>query len=278
MPNSVIQLSVQADTHENVGELFAPISKATIEFFESFESSPSTGSVITFGSLDGVNFQELSVAQPSGLGDLRCISQACVSDISVFESNASLASIDPGLLANVESAGIMNSMNDHISFQALNAELLDAMPRVQNALSGQLGHEELSQLISDIQAQVLELNTLSQELFGDLSGDVNAAAANAGDMDSDALLASMQIDSSVFAEPVLAGFDDSVAYSTTLDGLFTSPESFPLIMDFSSPSSVREASDLFASTGSTSSISSSASGSGTEGGAVGSIPGSSDHS
>jgi hypothetical protein len=278
MPNSVIQLSVQADTHENVGELFAPISKATIEFFESFESSPSTGSVITFGSLDGVNFQELSVAQPSGLGDLRCISQACVSDISVFESNASLASIDPGLLANVESAGIMNSMNDHISFQALNAELLDAMPRVQNALSGQLGHEELSQLISDIQAQVLELNTLSQELFGDLSGDVNAAAANAGDMDSDALLASMQIDSSVFAEPVLAGFDDSVAYSTTLDGLFTSPESCPVIMDFSSPSSVREASDLFASTGSTSSISSSASGSGTEGGAVGSIPGSSDHS
>ena len=37
MPNSVIQLSVQADTHESVGELFAPISKATIEFFESFD-------------------------------------------------------------------------------------------------------------------------------------------------------------------------------------------------------------------------------------------------
>ncbi|MBU0783485.1 MAG: hypothetical protein KJ798_10060 [Gammaproteobacteria bacterium] len=277
MPNSVIQLSVQADTNENVGELFAPISKATIEFFESFEPSPS-GSMITFGSLDGVNSKELSAAQPSGLGELRCISQACVSDISVVESNASLAGIDPGLLANVESAGIMNNMNNQISFQALNAELLDAMPRVQNALSGQLGHEELSQLIADIQAQVLELNTLSQDLFGDLSGDVNEAAASAGDMDADALLASMQIDSGVFAEPLLASFGDSAAYSTTLDGLFTSPESFPLTMDFSSPTSVKEASDLFASTGSTSSISSTASSSDAEGGVVGSTPGSSDHS
>lgn len=278
MPNSVIQLSVQADTHENIGELFAPISKATIEFFESFEPSSSSASMITFGSLDGMNFKELSAAQSSGLGELRCISQACISDISVFESNASLASIDPGLLANVESAGIMNSMNDQISFQALNAEFLEAMPRVQHALNGQLGHEELSQLIADIQAQVLELNTLSQDLFGDLSGDVNEAAANADDLDSDALLASMQIDSSVFAEPVLAGFGDSVAYSTTLDGLFTSPESFPLTMDFSSPTSVKEASDLFASTGSASSISSTASNSETDGGVVGSTPGSSDHS
>ncbi|MEQ9106417.1 MAG: hypothetical protein RLO04_03015 [Limnobacter sp.] len=277
MPNSVIQLSVQAGTNENVGELFAPISKATIEFFESFEPSPF-GSMITFGSLDGVNSKELSAVQPSGLGELRCISQACVSDISVFESSASLASIDPGLLANVESAGIMNNMNNQISFQALNAELLDAMPRVQNALSGQLGHEELSQLIADIQAQVLELNTLSQDLFGDLSGDVNEAAASAGDMDADALLASMQIDSGVFAEPLLAGFGDSAAYSTTLDGLFTSPESFPLTMDFSSPTSVKEASDLFASTGSTSSISSTASSSDAEGGVVGSTPGSSEHS
>ena len=152
------------------------------------------------------------------------------------------------------------------------------MPRVQNALSGQLGHEELSQLIADIQAQVLELNTLSQDLFGDLSGDVNEAAASAGDMDADALLASMQIDSGVFAEPLLASFGDSAAYSTTLDGLFTSPESFPLTMDFSSPTSVKEASDLFASTGSTSSISSTASSSDAEGGVVGSTPGSSDHS
>lgn len=276
MPNSVIQLSVQAHTSDHAGEVFAPISKATIQFFESFE--PSSGSMITFGSLDGVNFKELSSTQSSGLGELRCISQACISDISVFESNASLASIDPGLLANVESAGIMNNMNDQISFQALNAELLDAMPRVQNALSGQLGHEELSLLIADIQAQVLELNTLSQDLFGDLSGDVSEAAANAGDMDSDELLASMQIDSSVFAEPALAGFDDSPAYSTTLDGLFTSPESFPLTMDFSSPSSVKEASDLFASTGSSSSISSTASSSETEGGVLGSTPGSPDHS
>ena len=47
--------------------------------------------------------------------------------------------------------------------------------------------------LADIQAQVLELNTLSQDLFGDLSGDVNEAAANADDLDSDALLASMQI-------------------------------------------------------------------------------------
>jgi len=58
--------------------------------------------------------------------------------------------------------------------------------------------------------------------------------------------------------------------------LFTSPEAFPLTLDFSSPNSIQEASELFASAGGTSSISSTASSSDTDSGLSSGAAGSSD--
>ena len=133
MSNSVIQLSVQTDHSDTAGGLLAPISRATIEFFDTFESS-SGSSNIAFSSFDGLDSKEFSSAPSLGFGELRCISQACVSDVSVFESSSSLASVDPALLANADTAGILNTMNEQASFEALNAELLSAMPRVKHAL------------------------------------------------------------------------------------------------------------------------------------------------
>lgn len=275
MSNSAIHLSVNQLSSQTAGELLVPANKATIEFFDVFEAPTGTTSV-SFGSLDGIAAKGLVSANLPGVGELRCISQACVSDVSVFESSESLASVDPGLLASVDAAGIMTNMNDQISFQALNTELLSALPRVKHALDGELSHAELTQLIVDIQAQVLELNSLSQDMFGDLSLETSQAVADAGQQDSDGLLVSMHIDSGLLAQPDLAAGVNTLSSAATLDGLFTSPEAFPLTLDFSSPSRVQEASELFASTGGSSSISSTASNSETDSGLSGTNPGSSD--
>ena len=266
MSSPIIQLSVQSDSSQSVGELISPVSRATIEFFDQYQPSYA-GHQISLNPNDGFSSKDFGVSQSLGFGELRCISQACVSDVSVFESDNTLASVDPGLLANAGAAGIMENMNESITFEALNSELLCAVPRLQSALDGQLDYNQLSQLITDMQAQVLELNTVSQDLFGDLAEDVQDTTLAMNELDTDSLITAMQIDSGLFAQPGLAGSNlHSLALEATLDGLFTSPEAFPLTMDFSNPGSVQEASELFAATGSASSISSTASNTETDAG------------
>lgn len=275
MSKPAIHLSVQAEPSPAAVELLGPLSVATVEFFDSFQ--PSANTQVLLNALDGLAPLELGLPQSMGLGELRCISQACISDASIFESSTAIANVDPGLLANAQVAGIMDPMNNQITFESLNSELNSAMPRIQHALAGELGFDELSQLIADIQAQVLDLNALSRDLFGDISEDVHDMSVEVGNQDINSLLASMQIDSALFAQPDLALDSSSLAHYATLDGLFTSPEAFPLTMDFSSSSSVQEASELFASTGNSSSISSTASNSETDSGLGGKdIPGSTD--
>ncbi|MFN7505635.1 MAG: hypothetical protein ACK5Q1_08740, partial [Limnobacter sp.] len=251
-------LSVQTDHGHVAGELSSSVGRATIEFFDVSEPSPGL-SKIAFSSLDGLDPKTFSSASFLGLGEFRCISQSCVSDVSVFESASILASVEPALLSNADTAGILNTMNEQASFEALNSELLNALPRVKHALGGELAYSELTQLIADIQSQVLDLNTLSQNMFGELSGEVNSAMQEVSGFDTDSLLDSMQIDSGLFAQPELLGNTNSLALEATLDGLFTSPEVFPLTLDFSNPNGIQEASELFAATGGSSSISSTAS-------------------
>lgn len=276
MSNSFIQLSVQSDLNENVGELISSVNRATIEFFDQYEPSYG-GHQISLSPNDGFNAKEFGVSQSLGFGELRCISQACVSDVSLFESDNTLANVDPGFLANAGAAGIMENMSESITLEALNSELLCAVPRLQSALDGQLDYNQLSQLIADVQAQVLELNSLSQDLFGDLSEGIQDAAVSMGELDSESLITAMQLDSGLFVQPVSSGANlHSLALEATLDGLFTSPEAFPLTMDFSNPGSVQEASELFAATGGASSISSVASGTETDSTFAGSGSGSAD--
>lgn len=275
MSKPAIHLSVQAELSPAAVELLGPLSVATVEFFDSFQ--PSANTRISLNAFDGLGPRELGVPQSTGQGEFRCVSQACISDASIFESSAAIANVDPGLLANSQAAGIMESMNNQVSFESLNSELVNALPHIQHAMTGELGLDELNQLIADIQAQVLDLNSLSRDLFGDVSDDVQQMSVELGNLDTDSLTASMQIDSALFAQPDLALDSSSLAHYATLDGLFTSPEVFPLTMDFSSSSSVQEASELFASTGSTSSISSTASNSETDSGLGGKdVAGSSD--
>lgn len=267
MSSFYIQLSVQADNSGAAGLQLDPVSTATIEFFDNFQPS-SDSETILFNPADGLDFKDFVSAPSFGIGELRCISQACVSDIHVFDGLSSLVNPDPTSLANTDLTGIANIMNEQISFDSLNAELMNAIPRMQHALDGSLTYSELSQLISDIQAQVLDLNGLSQDVFDDLSADVNQAMQEFAEIDSSTLLNSMQIDTSLFAAPGLASNAHGLAFEATLDGLFTSPEAFPLTLDFSNADRIQEASELFASTGGMSSISSTANASDTEGGLV----------
>ena len=66
MSNSVIQLSVQTDHSYSAGELRDPVSKATIEFFDSFEPSPGS-TKIAFSSSDGLDPKNFRVHRPLGL-------------------------------------------------------------------------------------------------------------------------------------------------------------------------------------------------------------------
>lgn len=251
MSNHSVLLSPITDFNQMVEGSLLPQNSGTMSFFDAYEPGQhGTVLSVTPKAVGSLQFQD------GMFGDLRCISSGCVSDVTLFGADSSLASVDPSLLANINSAGIMESMNNEISFESLNTQLVAQLPDIQQALAGDMNLAQLSQLVADIQSQLLEINTLSQDIFGDVSGDVAQFASEAGQLTNEDLLASMQVDSVLFAEPSLAGFGSGSV--TTLDGLFTSPESFPLTMDFSNPTSLQEASDLFASTGS--SISSNASG------------------
>lgn len=271
MSNSVIKISVQASPSQAGVDLPGTLSSATIEFFDSYQPVQSVG-VVSIQAIDSVSVKDLAGSLPDGIGNLRCVSLACISDATVYESASAIANVDPGLLASIDPAtGVSMMSSPDTSFESLNSNLLDAMPRLKMALDGQLTHSELSQLIVDMQAQVLELNTLSQTLYGDLSGEVADRIADLQADGSDSLLVSMQLDSSLFAQPLV----DDAAYASlssaaTLDALFTSPEAFPLTLDFSNSSSVQAASELFVSAGSlSSSISSSANATDTDNGSAG---------
>lgn len=274
MTDFAIQLSASTQPDTLVSEVFEPGSSASIEFFDRSETSFG-GNRIQLSYLDGMANQDLASGSAC-VGDFMCISNACVSDPGVFESLASIASVDPGLLAYSQSVPVMDNMNIESGLHALNSELLSSLPKLQLALNGGLAYDELSLLIQDIRAQVLELNSINQDLFGDLSADVNLAIADLETQTHQSLLDAMQVDSSTFSDFDWTGLDNSLALGATLDGLFTSPEAFPLTLDFSNPNSIQEASELFALASSGSSISSTALGTDATSSFSGSIPDSSD--
>lgn len=276
MSNFAIQMSASTQSDTLISQVCEPGGSASIEFFDHSEQSFG-GNRIQLNYLDGINNQD-SASSSATFGDVLCISNACVSDPGVFESAVSIASVDPGLLSYSQSATMMNNVNVESGLHALNSELLNSMPKLQLALNGGLAYDELSLLIQDIQAQVLELNSINRDLFGDLSTDVNLAVADLETQEHHSLLEAMQADSSMFSNFELTGFGNSLALEATLDGLFTAPEAFPLTLDFSNADGIQEASELFASVSAGTSISSSALATDMDSSFPGSTPGSSDYS
>lgn len=276
MSDVVIQLSANTQPEPMVTAVLELGDTATAEFFD--QTQPSFGgNRIQLNYMDGLNHQDAS-AEHAIVGEFSCVSNACVSDSGLFESVASIASVDPGLLASSETLPVMDTMNMAPGLQSLNADFLNGLPKLKLALNGVLGYDELSQLIQDVKAQILELNAISQDLFGDLSAELEVAVSDAEAKETASLFDSMQSDCLVFSDHALGGVDNSLALGATLDGLFTSPEAFPLTLDFSNPHGIQEASELFALASSGSSISSAALEIDADNALTGQIPGSSDFS
>lgn len=221
---------------------------------------------VHFEAVDGAgSFQGHDVI---GLGT-PCLATVCVSDSSVMVPVGLGAEslIDSALVGTAAIQGVHHTMDDHGRLLDISHELTAISPQLKAALAGSLGAAEISQLIADVQAQLLELNAIGGDYFGELAAAVDQEAAELASLGNEELLASMGIDSTVLSDSAAIGGDVGLGLAT-LDGLFTSPESFPLTMDFSNPVSVYEANELFASVSGSSSISSTATSGDSDSGAV----------
>ncbi|MCQ8897269.1 hypothetical protein NQT62_12570 [Limnobacter humi] len=258
-------IQIQADdNHSTVqGELIDVARAASIRVFEHSAPSGDVGLVrldSVSGVLKGAHIQS-TVGEVSTLGDVRLFASHCVSDSSLLGEHPLVSgTATAGLWMESEPAGALAHMTHDHSTAHLGHDLTGLIPKIDAALAGHLSAGELNQLIADLQSQVLDLNSGGQQLFGDLSSDIHSTVHELQGLDSHVLLSTMSLDSAYLGDPVLDAMTAStpLATLTTLDGLFTSPEAFPLTLDFSNPHSVHEATELFAAAGG-SSINSSAS-------------------
>ena len=154
-----IQINAQSESAP-IGELLDGAGAASIRIFQNDPAS---------AGVDSVQLNPFSAMPPNGessragqfeFGNLRCVAQSCVSDVSL------MGNIEPAdystTQALVQSSyhGDLAAMNDESGFTRIHADLLAVLPKVDLALAGNLSQTELAQLIADVQSQVLELNTL----------------------------------------------------------------------------------------------------------------------
>jgi hypothetical protein len=258
MPEARIHLSAFSQAEPVQGELLGTGNLASMTFID-ISPAHTHAQGVSISYLDGLGTKAFSNLPHDGSGELRCISQACVSDVSLVGTDTAIHTFDTGLLVADAAAGMVHTMNEDISLEALSSELLCSLPQVQQALNGELDAPQISQLISELQSQLLELNSVSQQLFGDFSVELDQAIQEAQAQDSSSLFGELEAGSGHFIHQGAGGAELPVSFEATLDGLFTAPEAFPLTLDFSNQNGFEEATELFAATsGNLHSISSSA--------------------
>lgn len=182
------------------------------------------------------------------LGSHSLLSAQCISDVTLLSTppvhDAALLGLDVLTMA----ASALHHAAGGASMIEVSQLLVDALPKINAGLSGQLSQSELSSLISDVQGHLLSLTSQSNEMLGDVNVDVQSVLASIDGLDSHALLASVSVDVNTLSDVYsLSGTPElhSAAHLTTLDALFTSPEAFPLTLDFSDARHVESATELF---------------------------------
>ncbi|WP_288107817.1 hypothetical protein [Limnobacter sp.] len=223
----------------------------------------------SFHLLEGVQVQpaafagELPGHQAISVGGVQCAIEHCVSDVSLTQPMAEPVLPDTSWVVHDIHGAVMAQSHENAHLLNLGQSLADQLPKIHQGLEGQLNLHEMGQLISDLQNQLLQLNHTTQSLFPDLSLNLHDVSGALSTLPNEALLTSVQADTySIF--DTFSHHDHGVAgVHTTLDALFTSPEAFPLTLDFSDKHHVEQVHDLFSSHGS-SSISTSASVGGNE--------------
>lgn len=249
-------IEIGATSKSSVGDLLDVAGGSSFQVIDANNFSlVSNGSVV---------LKAVQAAFPIDHSNYGVIESAgnCVSDSNLMSSTDAFAPLLPD--ANMEHAVDLNTIltaEDQGALGHLSQHLLASLPDVSKGLAGELSGTELTALIGTLQTQLLELNQATTDLFGSLADEVDHAVNQVGEISAEDLISSAQVDASTLADYSGSMIDHDhagLSSGTTLDALFTHPESFPLTMDFSDPSIVDQNAELFASS-SGSSISSSAS-------------------
>lgn len=239
------------DSSQGQGVLIDRVQSSTFQLLE--------GAQTNFTDFLGSDHGRLEFS----VGGVRCVSQHCVSDVSFVQPSAEHLLPDTSWVVHDIHGAVMAESHENTHLLNVGQSLADQLPKIHQGLEGQLNLHEMSQLINDLQSQLLQLNHTTQSLFPDLSLNLHEASGALSALPNEALLTSVQADTySIFDS--FSHHDHGVAaVHTTLDALFTSPEAFPLTLDFSDKHHVEQVHDLFSSHGG-SSISTSASVGGNE--------------
>jgi len=260
MDSSVIRIDTSTQPSvETRGVLIDSSSGSTL-----LQLSPDA--VLAPAGLDALVLRAAPALPELALGGHSLVSMQCVSDVSLITHMP--ASDVSALVFDASSLAAASPLLDTgaIDMMDLSQPLSQALPAVQAGLQGQLSQSELSALIQDVQGQLLQLNQEARDLFGDLSADIENAMAQLSGLGDQDVLSSASVDTATFAGFASAhgGADLHSSASTTLDALFTAPESFPLTLDFSDARHVESATELFSSLSSGSGISSGATAEGSQ--------------
>lgn len=185
------------------------------------------------------------------LGNHALISTQCISDVSLIPQASDFmvsgqALLIEGSLHDVGSAISHESLGGNTVLD-LSQQLVEILPKINSGLHGNLSNSELSGLIHDVQAHLLSLAGSTQDLYGEMGVDIEFASQSLDNLGLEDLFASIQADLSAVEDVYSSPVEMSHAAQTTLDALFTSPESFPLTLDFSDSQHVESASELFSS-------------------------------
>lgn len=185
------------------------------------------------------------------LGNHALISTQCISDVSLVSQSSDFLISGQSLLidGSVPTHSSTDVQENHggVNVLDLSQQLVENLSRINSGLHGNLTNSELSGLIHDVQAHLLSLASSTQDLYGEISADVDLASQSMESMGLDDLFASIQADLTAVTDVYSSPAEVSHAALTTLDALFTAPEAFPLTLDFSDSQHVESASELFSS-------------------------------
>ncbi|MDH4394907.1 MAG: hypothetical protein QE278_04450 [Limnobacter sp.] len=242
----------------------APTVQGVLIDSSSSISILQNGAAPTF-EVGGYSISAFQSGSEMFLGNHALISTQCISDVSLISQSPDFLVSGQALLvegsAHLMAATALPDSHGGHNVLDLSQQLVDSLPKINSGLHGNLSSTELSGLIQDLQAHLLSLASSTQDLYGEMGVDIEfASQALDSSLGLEDLFASIQADLAAVADVYSSPVEMSHAAQTTLDALFTAPESFPLTLDFSDSQHVETASELFSSLAShtTSGISSSA--------------------
>lgn len=206
---------------------------------------------VSDSGVQGVSISAFQSGSEMFLGSHALISTQCISDVSLLSQGPDFLISDQALLiegaiqvhashAGQEGQGGFNMLD-------LSQQLVENLSRISSGLHGNLSNSELSGLIHDVQAHLLNLASSTQDLYGEIGNDIEFASQSMENLPLDSLFASIQADLTAVEDVYSTPVELSHAAQTTLDALFTAPEAFPLTIDFSDSQHVESASELFSS-------------------------------